>query len=122
MAAGNQLRYTETEEINMWIHKDHYYRKNNDWLKDNKPESTMRGNSIVVVADLDNDKSVLAADVVKKLYKLRMQIAAINDNVAGSNATWKGTCSRQRVNSGPPPGKGKNHYMFLLKMLQDEQS
>jgi polynucleotide 5'-kinase involved in rRNA processing len=115
MAAGNQLRYTETEEINMWIYEDHYYRNNNDWLKDNKPESTMRGNSIVVVADLDNGKSVLAAAIIKKLYKLIMLIAAINSDVAGSNATWEGTCSRQRVNSRPPPGKGKNHYIFAQK-------
>jgi hypothetical protein len=111
MTAGNQLAYTEEEQIKMWIAEDHYYRKNNDWLKENKPESTMRANSIVVIADLDNDKSVLAAEIIKKLYKLRMEIAAINSDVAGSNDTWERTCSRQKV-----AGRGGKDKLLKLQL------
>ena len=56
-----------------------------------------RFNSIVVFADLDGDKNVLAAEVIKKLYQLRKKVSDINVGVSGkANSTWEATCSRKQ--------------------------
>ena len=56
-----------------------------------------RFNSIVVFADLDDNKNVLAADVIKKLYQLRKKLGEINVGVSGkANSTWEATCSRKQ--------------------------
>ena len=56
-----------------------------------------RFNSIVVFADLDDNKNVLAADVIKKLYQLRKKVGEINVGVSGKdNSTWEATCSRKQ--------------------------
>ena len=60
----------------------------------------VRGNSITVFTDLDGDKNVLTADVVKKLYALRKKLGDINTGVTGHTSTWDKICSRQRVSRG----------------------
>ena len=56
-----------------------------------------RFNSIVVFAELDGNKNVLAADVIKKLYELRKKMGDINVGVSGkANSTWEATCSKRQ--------------------------
>ncbi len=100
LAAGNQLRKTEEDQLKMWVSADHPYRKNTEWLNENKPASDIKANSVLIKTDLNGDKNLLSAAVIKKLYQLRKKIANINANVADSKVTWEYTCYRQRVNKG----------------------
>ena len=51
----------------------------------------------MVFADLDGNKNVLAADVIKKLYQLRKKLGDINVGVGGkANSTWEQVCTRKQ--------------------------
>ena len=75
----------------------------------------VRYNSIVLFTDLDGDKNVLTADVVKKLFALRKKLGEINTDKTGHTSTWDKICSRQRVSRGGGGGGGRkmNVNMFM---------
>ena len=51
----------------------------------------------MVFADLEGDKTVLAADVIKKLYQLRKKLGNINVGVSDkANSTWQQVCTRKQ--------------------------
>ena len=52
----------------------------------------------MVFADLDGNKNVLAAAVIKKLYLLRKKIGDINVGINGKvNSTWDMVCSKKQA-------------------------
>ena len=61
---------------------------------------------MTVFTDLDGDKNVLSAEVLKKLFLLRKKLVAINTEATGHESTWEKTCSRQRVSRGGGRGGG----------------
>ena len=61
---------------------------------------------MTVFTDLDGDKNVLSAEVLKKLFLLRKKLVEINTEATGHESTWEKTCSRQRVSRGGGRGGG----------------
>ena len=55
---------------------------------------------MTVFTDLDGDKNVLSAEVLKKLFLLRKKLTEIYTEATGHESTWDKTCSRQRVSRG----------------------
>lgn len=97
LSAGNQLRYTEEDQLKMWVSASHPYRENAIWLGENKDASDMKANMLVVISDLGSGgNNVLEADVIKKMFKLRKAIEAINGT---DNISWDSTCFRQRLSN-----------------------
>ena len=47
MLSGLTMLEMEEDELNMWVPKNHPFRKNNEWLQKNKPESKVRDKILV---------------------------------------------------------------------------
>ena len=47
MLSGLTMLEMEEDQLKMWVPKNHPFRKNNEWLQKNKPESKVRDKILV---------------------------------------------------------------------------
>jgi hypothetical protein len=104
---GIHKLHTEDDFLKMWLPEDNYHRLNFEWLNSIKDDwggglsnkADARKN-YVLVRSASKEKSVLTAEVVRKLIALREAVRATQQAGSGRNVTWEGICFRHK-----PEGK-----------------